>query len=274
MGKDQKDLKKIITEIRILIGIARQFCIARYSTLLYCLGLAFKKSGKDLIHILYILVIVILVFSSAIYFFETDSGLHILKEVDLWKVVDKSFLNGTNQTVFLDLKKIAAGNKSSHSSEYITKVNGTWKNETNNYTNTWTFTQVINIITPGNKTDVEVKLVDVTENNVLRHIQVAVDKDGFVNDSVNIRKYMKFCDSESTEEYEFQPILKADNKSIQLLLIEKYVALNLTSYNFTVESNSQFISIPASLWWGFITITTGIQLISFSAPKAGFCNSF
>ena len=253
--KKEKNIKNTITNMRILIGVARQLCIARYSTLLYCLGVALKKSGKDLLHILYILVIVILVFSSAAFFFECDSGLHILKEEVLWVKVHKSFQKGSNLTEFRNLEKIAVGDMHSNDSRYITK-----------FEDEKTERQFYNISTvikyskgKGVNSTAQINVTKL-EQEITAEIPVKqfakIEPETYSVDLKIYKQYIGFDKtSEKAEQYTFQPVIQ--HSTLKMLIVEDYVALDMSDWNLSVERQSRFESIPASLWWGFITITTG-----------------
>lgn len=245
---DQK-IKDTITNVRILIGVARQLCLARYSTLLYCLGTALVKSGKDLLHILYILMIVILVFSSAAFFFETESGLHIVDEEVLWHKVQQSFEIGANESVFKELASIV-----NEDNEFKVELEGPYiiRNENNsNYTdNHRSFTSVINW---------EMNFTNLTRSKLGKPAKpddCRASLHFHENESyISNKTFSQYIEDDNFKEYmNFVPIIY--NTTLQMLIIEDYIVMNLTSWEVTVEINSRFVSIPASLWWGFITITT------------------
>lgn len=250
----RKEDKKTVKEARILIGVVRQLCIARYSSLLYCLGMALRKSGKDLLHILYILVIVILVFSSAAFFFESESGLFILEEEYMWSEVHNIFNNASDMPIFVDLEKIA--NKTSpfnqtlnswnrtYNSSYIIKPDKMWECEleTNvELSKIWVFPSVV-------------------QNGSLHSstIQASLVED-CMNSFLSEKIYKPYMEFRNVQDYmQFQPVIDKNLSILQFFVVEGYVAINMTAGNFSVETHSRFRSIPASLWWGFITITTGM----------------
>lgn len=71
--KDGPKAFDIIGCFRVVAGLFRLFNIARYSLLLFCLGVALGKSFWDLLHIICLIAMVIFVFSSLVFFLEEDS---------------------------------------------------------------------------------------------------------------------------------------------------------------------------------------------------------
>ena len=65
-------------------------------------------------------------------------------------------------------------------------------------------------------------------------------------------------DALNKTELVFQAVVN-DSKLI-LVAIERFIAMDVAGWDIRIETQSMFSSIPASLWWGFVTITTGLFL--------------
>eukprot|EP00116_Pleurobrachia_bachei_P002421 sb/3462683/ len=233
MFEDQT-LRKKVTEARILIGVARQLCIARYSTLLYCLGVA-VCSGKDLLHILYLLIILILVFSSAAYFFETDSGLHIDNKERMWREIDKAIVDMKvgEETLFSDLQYVARNGTQWAHTRYIeeTSAAAIFKSYING-------TSLMRL-DPSRWLSID----QYTEKNG------RPDKNSFVSKVI----YTRFIEKVNLT-LRFRPVIR--NGSMIIIMVENFIPIWVGNWGIIIEIESMFTSIPASLWWGFVTITT------------------